>query len=757
MATQKPANWNQMSPEDQAQWLYLNAGEDFVAGGPAQYQWQGDLNYDQLGSAPKLGQTNLSGVTTDPKLLDAQMKALAALELQGESGLSAGDELALNQTSKRQASDARARQMTMEQNLARKGRAGGRLGVTMQMQAAQNSDQMAAEDAARRNAMAQDGRLQAKMGAGQMAGNMSAEEYRRKANQASAQDNIDQFNNQNSIRRQEYNNGIGNQGKRLNWEGHQNISNQNTDAEYGYRKDKMGVQQDGANNIANRAAEEYNRKELKKQRNAGRGGRMLSGAAQGAGAGAAFGPWGAAAGGVIGAAANYAKGGKVPGDPLFPGIDTELDDTFEAQLSPGEIVIPKSLSHDPVASAQFVAQQNAHERNRGPFYPTPTGAPIPRSNPASARVPTPAKPTPIPEPVLKQLESSRPDLVAAYRKKMADADQGVKDAESFQSSIGLVNFLGKAANDYSNNQKNDVVLKNRMQDWGKAPQVKEASVSEYDSSLLDKLGASGVAKAKESRDQVGVKYAIENKFNADDPNSQESMQAREYFKRVVPGVENKLGGFDQLSATQVKELAPGLYTAYNAQADRDAKAADRAAAREQSVALRNYTNQGKVNAAEAKQTEKMEQLRIGDLGFAQTPEDAKHLKDAVETKASFDSKLDELIKLREDKGVEYLDREAVGRGKQLSKELLLDYKNLAKLGVLSQSDEAIINAIIPSDPLGQDFAMGQDPILSGLKKWKGDLNRDYQTKLNNRLRREGRSESAPSTAPSNISKPSWAK
>lgn len=132
--------------------------------------------------------------------------------------------------------------------------------------------------------------------------------------------------------------------------------------------------------------------------------------------------------------------------------------------------------------------------------------------------------------------------------------------------------------------------------------------------------------------------------------------------------------------------------------------------------------------------EKAEQLLVPGMGYALTADDAKKLKEAQETKKSFDRKLDELQQLRSEYGVEYMNREAVARGKQLSNSLLLDFKNLAKLGVLSQSDEKIINAIIPEDPLGQDYAIGQDPILSGIKKLKGDVNADYESTVSTRMR-----------------------
>ena len=123
-------------------------------------------------------------------------------------------------------------------------------------------------------------------------------------------------------------------------------------------------------------------------------------------------------------------------------------------------------------------------------------------------------------------------------------------------------------------------------------------------------------------------------------------------------------------------------------------------------------------AAEAKlqksQQEKERRLEVPGLGQAITEADAKELKTGLEEKASFDRKLDELIELRETSGAETLDREKVARAKQLSKDLLLTYKNMARLGVLSQADEDIINAIIPPDPLEFKTAQlfGQDPILN---------------------------------------------
>ena len=168
------------------------------------------------------------------------------------------------------------------------------------------------------------------------------------------------------------------------------------------------------------------------------------------------------------------------------------------------------------------------------------------------------------------------------------------------------------------------------------------------------------------------------------------------------------------------------------------------------------TRGARQDARQEKKDEKKEALRVGDFGYARTSDDAKKLKSAMETKESFDSSLGELIALREKHGGgAILNRDDVARGKQLSKQLLLQYKDMAKLGVLSASDEAILNAIIPSDPLAYDWVPGGDPILHKLKKFHGDVQRDYQTKLKNRLQ-DYQGPASQGATPQG-KKPAWAK
>lgn len=153
-------------------------------------------------------------------------------------------------------------------------------------------------------------------------------------------------------------------------------------------------------------------------------------------------------------------------------------------------------------------------------------------------------------------------------------------------------------------------------------------------------------------------------------------------------------------------------------------------------ANRAESRENRLYEKSVRQDEKAQALKT-PFGLANTPDDAKNLKEAFESKKGFDSKLNELIALRKQYGGEVMNREAVNRASQLSKDLLLEYKNMAKLGVLSKSDEDIINAIIPSDPLAfrpLEAAMGQDSILNNLEKFKKDSDSDFKTKISTRTR-----------------------
>lgn len=148
-----------------------------------------------------------------------------------------------------------------------------------------------------------------------------------------------------------------------------------------------------------------------------------------------------------------------------------------------------------------------------------------------------------------------------------------------------------------------------------------------------------------------------------------------------------------------------------------------------------------------KQDERTEQLAT-PYGQAISLDDAKQIKEGHVSKKSFDNKVQAMIDLREKHGGGAIfNREDIARGKQLSKDALLEYKNMAKLGVLSKSDEDIINAIIPEDPLEYNSPLaaiqGQDPILHKLKAFKADSDKNFTEATYARTRGNRASPVAP--------------
>lgn len=158
--------------------------------------------------------------------------------------------------------------------------------------------------------------------------------------------------------------------------------------------------------------------------------------------------------------------------------------------------------------------------------------------------------------------------------------------------------------------------------------------------------------------------------------------------------------------------------------------------------------------------EKIQSLQT-PYGLANTTDDAKQLKDAHLSKQAFDNKLQQMIDLRtKHGGGATMNREDVARGKQLSKDLLLEYKNMAKLGVLSKSDEDIINSIIPEDPLEYNSPLaaiqGQDPTLNRLKSFQADSNKNFEDGIATRTRSGLRGQLAEKPTAPTGKKPSWA-
>lgn len=238
------------------------------------------------------------------------------------------------------------------------------------------------------------------------------------------------------------------------------------------------------------------------------------------------------------------------------------------------------------------------------------------------------------------------------------------------------------------------------------------------------------------------------------------------FKKAMGG----LGGISSanpFAAEQMMNLEKTMYgrnqDAQRLAADQEQRAWDRDykdRALQSSAADRAEARNERRYQAGVLRDEKMQALQT-PYGMANTVYDAKQLNDAHLAKQGFDNNLDQMIALREkNNGGALFNREDVARGKQLSKDLLLEYKNMAKLGVLSKSDEDIINAIIPEDPLEYNSPLaaiqGQDPTLARLKAFKSDSDKNFKDGISTRTRSGMRELSEKPTARPAGKTPSWA-
>lgn len=124
------------------------------------------------------------------------------------------------------------------------------------------------------------------------------------------------------------------------------------------------------------------------------------------------------------------------------------------------------------------------------------------------------------------------------------------------------------------------------------------------------------------------------------------------------------------------------------------------------------------------------------ISYAPDKESARKLRESIEVTIDANQTIDDLIKLRSEKGAEVLDRDSVALAKQNSRSLQLKLKELETLGVLSKTDiEEFLNPLVPKDPLAagpKQMTFGlydSDPIMETMKNLKKIFNQKVQAKI----------------------------
>lgn len=175
----------------------------------AQYSLAGELD-------PALvGRSEMYGIETDPRTMQAQMTALQGLtDVYSQGGMTDIDKAGLAEIQAAQQNTDRGQRDAILQQQAMRGQGGNTLAALLQGQ--QGSSNAANMQALNVNAQAQQRALQAMIEGGQLGGQINQQQFGQQAAQSQAQDAINRFNNQNT-----------NAARQYNLEARQNISNQN--------------------------------------------------------------------------------------------------------------------------------------------------------------------------------------------------------------------------------------------------------------------------------------------------------------------------------------------------------------------------------------------------------------------------------------------------------------------------------------------------------------------------------------------------
>jgi hypothetical protein len=224
------------------------------------------LNLQQYGNAGNLvneneqalqqGPNALAGISTDPRLVQAQMAALNQLSTTGQMGMTPGEQAALNQAQNNAAAQAQAKNAQILNQFAAQGMGGSGAQLAAQLNNSQASAQQLANNSNQVAQNAQQNALQAISQAGTLGGQMQAQQFGQQAQIAQAQNYINQFNTMNSQNVQNQNVQAANAAALRNLQNQQSLMNQNTQLSNQQQQYNKQLQQQQFNNQMAQAAGE---------------------------------------------------------------------------------------------------------------------------------------------------------------------------------------------------------------------------------------------------------------------------------------------------------------------------------------------------------------------------------------------------------------------------------------------------------------------------------------------------------------------
>ena len=176
----------------------------------------------------KQGPSAMAGISTDPRLRQAQMGALASLQQVGKEGFTPEQEAASNALTRQVAQQENAREQGILRQMQQRGVGGSGAELAAQLSSSQAAAESQAAESDKIKAQAYQNALSAISQSGQLGGQMEQQQFGEAAQKANAADVINAANTANARAVQQYNTGTANQAQAANLSNAQNIMNQNT-------------------------------------------------------------------------------------------------------------------------------------------------------------------------------------------------------------------------------------------------------------------------------------------------------------------------------------------------------------------------------------------------------------------------------------------------------------------------------------------------------------------------------------------------
>ena len=332
----------------------------------AQYGNTGNLTPAQMAAA-QAGPSALSNENLSNAPISAQQLALSQEQaIAGSNGMTPQEQAQIAQAEQAVNENTAGQRGAIANQFAGQGVPQSLISAALQNGTVGQNAQQAYQNALQGQASASNNALTAMSNAGSLAGSMNQQQQTQANTVGAAQNALNQFNAANTQQANAANQATQQAANTYNTTNAQNIANQNVAGQQTVQEQNQvnapqeaaGLQIQQAGQEAGIGEAQANQQTQVGQQTAG----LIGAGIQGAGTAIA-----AAQGGMVPGyaqgdtvpprvpATNFKRGGVVPGQSVSYNSPTR--DTVPARLSPGELVVPNSVTHNPSALGQFLQQK----------------------------------------------------------------------------------------------------------------------------------------------------------------------------------------------------------------------------------------------------------------------------------------------------------------------------------------------------------------------------------------------------------------